>query len=175
MARRDSTAHNTTIDNSNKLANMIQTQLQKKNGFTLLYTVVIVSLILSITAGISNIVFKQMILSSLASDSQIAFYQADTAVECGLYFLQNPNSNFYFENPPSAMSCGTAQQYIYNQSKSSAEVVFYDPYDTTIAAPCASLIFDKTVAGQTSIEGRGFNVCNPQNPRYVERVLQVTF
>lgn len=154
---------------------MIIKQHKQKKGFALLYTVVIVSLILSITAGISNIVFKQSLLSNLATDSQTAFYQADNAAECGIYLLYNPRSFFYFENPPAGMSCGSTQQYIYNQSKSSTDMVFYDPYDTTITKPCAALIFDKTVPGQTTIEAHGFNVCNPANPRHVERVLKVTY
>ena len=48
---------------------------QGKKGFALLITVVVVSLILSISLGISNLTFKQTILSNLAKDSQISFYE----------------------------------------------------------------------------------------------------
>ncbi|MFA6515401.1 MAG: LamG domain-containing protein [Candidatus Paceibacterota bacterium] len=56
-----------------------------QKGYAILFTVVIVSAISAIIAGLTNSTYKQLILSSLAKDSQIAFYQADTASDCAIY------------------------------------------------------------------------------------------
>ncbi len=60
-------------------------QLQKNKGFVILFAVLVSSLILLISAGIFNIVKKEVVLSSAARESQRAFYTADSALECALY------------------------------------------------------------------------------------------
>ena len=66
------------------------------------------SLILLISAGIFNVVQKEVVLSSYARESQRAFYVADSALECALYVdivgvrLAGPNSTLrtpYTINP----------------------------------------------------------------------------
>ncbi len=57
----------------------------KNKGYAILFTVVIVGVILSIASGMANVAYKELILSSVAQDSQIAFYEADTGGECALY------------------------------------------------------------------------------------------
>jgi Tfp pilus assembly protein PilX len=153
---------------------MKKNTLKKQKGFALLYTVVIVSLILSITAGISNIVFKQTILSSLATDSQNAFYQADSAVECGMYLLNNANSHFTMTNPIDPFVCGSTQSYTLDHT-SSTTMVLYTTANATSTSPCANIIIDKTDLTKTRIEGDGFNICNTNSPRQIERVLEVTY
>lgn len=51
----------------------------------ILFSMLISSLILLISAGIFNITQKEVILSSYARESQRAFYAADSALECALY------------------------------------------------------------------------------------------
>lgn len=58
---------------------------QKNMGFVILFAMLISSLILLITAGIFNVVQKEITLSSAARESQRAFYAADSALECALY------------------------------------------------------------------------------------------
>ena len=155
--------------------------IKKQQGFALLYTVVIVSLILSITAGISNVIFKQSLLANLATDSQIAFYQADSAIECGMFLMNNPLSGFDIAavDPDMPMSCGGTQDYVYDASNSSSTRVIYSPspsdQNTIGTSPCSSLILDVTDPAKTIIEGHGFNICNAANPRHIERVLQVIY
>lgn len=55
-------------------------------GFTLFYAVLVSSLLLAIGLAILNITFKEFVLSSGARDSETAFYAADTALECALYW-----------------------------------------------------------------------------------------
>ena len=57
-----------------------------QSGFTLLLAALVAAIVLSLGTSIFTIARKQIALSSLGRDSQFAFYAADTAVECALYY-----------------------------------------------------------------------------------------
>jgi len=59
---------------------------EKNTGFALLYTSLIASFLLTLAVSIGFIVRKQIILSSITRESQKAFYMADSAAECALYW-----------------------------------------------------------------------------------------
>ena len=54
----------------------------KNKGFTLLLSLLVISVILSVGLGVSNIMIKELKLSGLGRESQVAFYAADAGVEC---------------------------------------------------------------------------------------------
>jgi hypothetical protein len=55
-------------------------------GFTVLLAAIVASLVLSLGISVFSIAQKQLILSSTGRNSQYAFYAADTAAECALYW-----------------------------------------------------------------------------------------
>src|SRR5229473_174899 len=57
-----------------------------QKGFTLLLAALISSIVLSLGAAIFSIAQKELALSSVGRNSQFAFYAADTAAECALYW-----------------------------------------------------------------------------------------
>lgn len=60
--------------------------INQKKGFTLLYAVIVSSIILAASISIINISLKQYKLSALSRESQIAFYAANTGVDCAVYW-----------------------------------------------------------------------------------------
>jgi len=64
---------------------MLKIKIQKNKGFVILFSMLISSLILMISAGLFNVVQKEVVLSSYSQESQRAFYAADSALECALY------------------------------------------------------------------------------------------
>ncbi len=58
----------------------------KQAGFTLLLATLAASIALSLGSSIFSITSKEIQLSSIGRDSQFAFYAADTAAECALYW-----------------------------------------------------------------------------------------
>src|SRR3989344_5729485 len=58
----------------------------KERGFTLLLAALVASIVLAVGAAIFGIAQKQLTLSAIGRDSQFAFYAADTAAECALYW-----------------------------------------------------------------------------------------
>ena len=80
---------NTTQKNSyafKKLqANSYKLQAEQERGIALLFVVLLTSVLLMVAIGISNIAYKELIFSAEARDSDLAFFSADTGVECALY------------------------------------------------------------------------------------------
>jgi len=60
--------------------------LHTQKGFTLLLAALVSSIVLALGAAIYGLAVKEVLLSSLGRDSQFAFYAADTAAECALYW-----------------------------------------------------------------------------------------
>jgi len=150
---------------------------KKQKGFAMLFTVMIVTLMLSIGISISSLSFKQGILSNLAKDSQIAFYQADTAIECGLYYDINLNI-FPLGTDPSSVTpvilCGDSEFSLQTQ-QSSIDYLVYAQNVTDTKKPCATILFDKlTRSGASVVQGKGYNVC-ASGIRQVERALEVAY
>ncbi len=146
-------------------------------GFAMLFTVLITSIILSIGLGISNLAFKQTILSSLAKDSQMAFYQADAAAECGMYYDITVGlfpRGLTVAGAPSAIACGSRTLAL-ESSLSATNYFVYKENAVSDGQPCLSIVFDKVTSGtQSLIQARGYNLC-ASTPRQVERALQVSY
>ena len=173
---------------------------QKKNqGFTLLMAALVTSLLLAIGFSLFNLSLKQVTLSSLARDSQLAFYAADTGIECAIYWDYKYSGNgvtsafatsttaFGTFPPTSGINCGgqdiAAQPWIINPRDSlkaytSFNLTFSpDPYCATIQVQKTNISSPFNPAGpiQTIIESRGYNTCNITNPRRVERAIRVRY
>lgn len=58
----------------------------RSGGFALLFAILASSILLSVGLAIWNIAFREVILSSFGRESQSAFYIADSAIECALYW-----------------------------------------------------------------------------------------
>ncbi|MCK5096208.1 MAG: hypothetical protein KAR24_02550 [Candidatus Pacebacteria bacterium] len=58
----------------------------KKRGVVLLVSVTVASLVLAIGIGILNIITKEIILSTASQNSRIAFFAADSGIECAMHW-----------------------------------------------------------------------------------------
>jgi hypothetical protein len=68
---------------------MNHSSLTKQKAFTLLYSLIISSLILATVLSIVNIALKQSNITGLGKRSQVAFYAANSGMECALYWALN--------------------------------------------------------------------------------------
>ncbi len=141
----------------------------------MLFTVLIISIILSIALGIADLTYKQTILSNLANDSQAAFYQADSGVECGMYYdlhLGELPRGTTINQAPNQFICGANTMTIVSAQSYTDHFVYQE--DISTSQPCFSVIFDKTDAVKNSVSARGFSTCLT-TPRQVERGLNVQY
>lgn len=148
----------------------------KKGGYALLFTIIIIGIISAVTAGISSSSYKQMVLSSLAKDSQVAFYQADTASDCAFYadLVQAESFPDFFKNEPKWI-CGEADLDIKPLNDGFGSYLLDPPLAISGSnSPCFRISVTKDALG-TEIIARGYNICNKSNPRTVEREIEINY
>lgn len=148
----------------------------RERGFAMLFTILVISIIMSLAIGIANVTFKQGLLSSIAKDSLIAFYAADAGVECGLYYDFTVGifpEGLSAESAPEMLACG-ANTLSKVSDMSYTNYIVYRENITDASKPCRNLVFDKTDETISLIQSRGYSVCN-NTPRQVERALEVRY
>lgn len=148
-----------------------------QRGFTLLIAVIIASVSLSLALALLDISYKQVTLALTAKQSQYAFANADSALECALFWDQKQDA-FNFSDPAlSGVACSTGV------------VVNYDPVDDisdnvrtiTYDVPCegsginASVTILKHDDAETYIYANGYNTCTASDARRIERGLKAHY
>ncbi|MFA6273002.1 MAG: hypothetical protein WC673_00710 [Candidatus Paceibacterota bacterium] len=170
----------------------------KSKGFTLLFAVLIASVLLSVALAIFSQMYKTLLLSSASKESLAAFYAADSGVECVLYwdlkhdgfpdgiFATSSKSVDYKESD--SISCDdqeftkTVNGWLVTEKTSiSATTNFNLSFTTGGSLPtegCTEVTVSKTVNSDetvfTTVESRGYNIC-ADSPRKVERAVRVTY
>lgn len=82
-----------------------------KKGFTIFVAVVVSGLLLLVVLSISNIALKETILSGAGRESELAFYAADSGVECALFWDWRNPGNTAFMSPVQQIDCGVDVTY----------------------------------------------------------------
>src|SRR3989338_8665500 len=90
--------------------NNYQLRINRNRGFVLLFTVLIASVILLIAMGITSISYRETILSTEANDGTVAFFAADTGIECALYADKKiPDAFSLVDRTPFSCAGGTIE------------------------------------------------------------------
>jgi hypothetical protein len=148
-------------------------------AFTLLITMILVSVILSVSFALLDIAYKQVYLTSIAAQSEVAFYNADSGLECALYWDQQQDE-FDFTSEPSSGSFNCEGQTVPFSAPTSPlarTTTFTIPCagDTTSGDGNATVIIYKQPTGATSMYSNGFNTCKASDTRRVERGLETSY
>lgn len=147
----------------------------KKDGFTLLLAVLIASIILSISVGVSVFIIRELLISSVGRESQKAFFAADSGVECALYWDLKQNS-FATTSPPHTITCVNSSPTVNIGCPSPNPPCGISEFDLTFAnGACAHVKVDKTIPSSTKIDSAGHNTCNLSDPNRVERSLRISY
>jgi hypothetical protein len=197
--------------------------LKKNKGFALLFSVIVSVVLLAIGLSIISVSLKQLVFAGTGRESQIAFYAANTGIECALYwnFTRDPDNSsvdapdtiFAFDDYDGASSGSSGINcarnnitnngwYVENNPPAIAESFFDPNFNNTITQtrfwiyypdengivptapqdrnkyPCVDVRVKKQFIEEnselrTKIEARGYNTCNLENKRTVERGLEV--
>ncbi len=169
---------------------MFKEKKEKIKGFTLLYTVIIVSVI-AIIVGIGvNSIIKETQISQDEGESLKAFYAADSGAECIKFFQENfrvmdPRS------PQGTYTCQPGDTFTVggdNEGGADCVAVTYGPFimDDFSNGSCTSITIDVTpetiyTAGVPSsicryyMESAGKNSCSSSGSKLVERTRWETF
>lgn len=149
-----------------------------EKGITLFIAIVITGSLLLIATGMVNLAVRQSLISGSGRDSQMAFYAADTGMECALFWdVKNPSGQSAFATSTgSTIYCnrdGNNQNNQWVVGGASLSVInrinfLPDPY-------CAIVTVIKNPDGTTQVESKGYNSCDPLNPRRVERAVRASY
>lgn len=182
----------------NKMS-IYKNRVKNQKGFTLFIALIVSTILLSVGFSIGNIIFKQIQLSTAGRESQVAFYAADSAAECALYWdRKNGAGDSVIDQAFGTSTDITATQALGIKCGSGAlgdgavfiaskEIVgdyatttFYiDYHDLTGEGynSCAKVTVGRSPS-YTAIDARGYNAdfvtddqCDVTNPRTVERGL----
>lgn len=148
----------------------------KNSGYAILFTVVVVGIISMISMGLSNTAYKQMILSSVARDSTVAFFEADIGSDCALY-ADDSGALLTLTNF-SNWVCGGKTLVFTKVVNSSVTTYNFNPQDESSSDKCFRVEIIKTVGSDaiaTSVSSKGYNICNKSNLRTVERAIKITY
>lgn len=146
-------------------------------GFTLLTSIILSSVVLSLGLALLDVSYKQLILASAAKQSQHAFYAADAAIECALYW--ESRADFFGDNP-----FGHTEEDIVCDELAVAFDTLRDVNGATTTSEFqVSLGNDRTCATVSVHKGpfitllyaNGFNGCDDQDPRRIERGIRARF
>lgn len=148
-------------------------------GFVLLLSLIILSIVLTASLGVFNILIKGIELSGTTRDSQLAFYAADGGVECALYVDFKGNTSFGATDDegvplqPSIGECSNSRDLEYLTGSSSYVDGARFSIDYVGNGSCVDIKVDKSGAS-TIIESIGRNTCD-EVPRRVNRSIKVVY
>lgn len=180
------------------------TKVNNIRGFTLLFAVLVSTLVLSVGASVISIALKQLVISGTGRDSQYAFYAANTGIECATYWDLLPGSDFATSSDSGntlspLMACADNRDlynkiYVdkpdfYGQEPGNAEsretffrLTFEDsehelPYcvDVTVLKYVEPAKNGQNKRIATKITANGYNTCKTDNPRRIERGLEINY
>lgn len=159
--------------------------LQK--GYTLLFAVLLSSMVLSIAVSVLNLARKEIILSSGARESAAAIYIADGAIDCAVMY---DNTQAFTSGGDESIVCDNTSIPV----TFSTPAVTYDRYTFYVSdkkgidSPCARVTVDRYAAqapnpAKTFIEARGYNLgynsvtgaCDAPHPKKVERAFRYSY
>lgn len=140
------------------------------------FAVLIAGILLSVGLGVSTILIKEITLASAGRDSQFAFYSADAAGECALFYDAKQNifptstDSLTYSGPMTCAGTSIPTPLTSVRTSSAATTTF------TLNNPsyCAVVTVAKW-GGNTKVESEGFNTCDTTNTRRVERALRISY
>ena len=148
--------------------------MKNQKGFTLLVSIVVTSMILVASFAVVNVAVKQLILANSNENSQFAFYNADSGVECAVYwdFLGGATS-FTYPSVTRNITCGSGGS-VSAVGNGTATTTF------TVIMPtgCANVSVGKhSIAGGvlTIVDSRGYNTCTAGAFRRLERAEKLSY
>jgi len=151
-------------------------------GFTIFLALIVISSILAVGLGVFDIVFREMRLSGLGEESQLAFYAADTGIECALYWDRKfPGFSKSVFMDPAASHDVLCNSVDITDSDWNFLVVPFISTTTNFKLrlannSCVEVTVIKNEGGFDQIKSYGYNIdCESISPDKVRRGLMVTF
>ena len=154
----------------------------KNKGFTLLTAIVVTAMLLLVSFVVADIALKQLVLAYTGEESQYAFYNAESGMECAEYWdiKADPNLSAFATSTAGTITCNGQTISTNSQSvptipsqPSAIGVVTPSIFYVNYTHGCAIVNVVKNSDGTTVIESRGYNTCDITSSRRYERGIRL--
>jgi hypothetical protein len=159
---------------------------RKQRGIALYMAVTVTGVLVLVSFAILNVTIRQLSITSAARDSQAAFFAADSGIECALFWDLKNNiggvpsgiSAFSTSSHAATVDCNgmTVPSLLTMPGGQNGTSTF--SFDFPPDHFCVTVQVGKAYQGNipvTHIESRGYNSCDPDNLRKVERGIKVDY
>jgi hypothetical protein len=158
-----------------------------QRGFALLVAIVLSAVAAGVTLALTTLAYKSLVLSSAVQESQYAFYGADTALECALYWDNSAHLAFAYhaDSVNGSPKCeGKTLNFSVHTNVGNGVTEFQSEwYDLASGAGCFRITVDKQSDGHASLYGDAVSntTCSAGslpstlNPRATERGIKATY
>lgn len=134
-------------------------------GITLLLSIFVSSLALTLGLGIFTLLFSEVEFSGTAKESLLAFYMADSGIECALFW--DIERNAFATSSTSSITCEGDSFIVGGPSGFSRFTIVDDFFGS-----CA--VVEVTKSTNTVIVSQGQNIC-ANSSKTVQRGLRVSY
>ncbi|MEK7459492.1 MAG: hypothetical protein AAB636_00300 [Patescibacteria group bacterium] len=156
----------------------MKNNIKKNNGFVILFSIILVSIILSIALGVGSIALQEVNFSTSSKNSNEAFFAADLGVECALF---NDSQDKFLIDGSSVgkkISCAGNDDITIEYLGSSSYKFVIPNLGNSSKKNCVKVQISKG-ASLTSISSKGYNTgddnCESLSIRRTEQALKVEY
>ncbi len=152
---------------------------KKNNGFVLLFAIIVTSIILTVSFGISNISLQELNFSTSAKETNEAFYAADVGAECALMNDKVSSTTFLPSGGLGYVECLGEQVSL--ETNSATTWSFKLIGLGTSEQSCATILVTKDFSTNpvtTFIDSKGYNKGDNEcefSATRIERNIKVTY
>lgn len=159
-------------------------QYKRNQGFTLFVAMVVTGTLLLVSAGVISLAVRQSRIANSGKESQLAFYAADTGIECALYWeVQNPAGvSAFATSTGSTINCNKdannpSNEWVVGGAATSYFLMTFlpDPYCAIIEVSKVEVVGADGTELKTVVTSKGYNTCDEYSPRRVERAIRLSY
>ena len=151
--------------------------VKKNKGITIFFALIVISSLLLMTFFIVELARKEVIFSIFSRESQVAFYAAESGIECAWYWDNSGDdseSSPFWNGSTNGVYCGDGFNLIGQQG--SYEFNFLVDGDEGSYVEVSVDIEDNNGSrGKTTIISTGYNTADEDAPRRFERRIELTY
>ena len=159
---------------------MLKTNI-KKSGYALYTSIILTGVLILVAYATANLAIKELALSISGAESHIAFYNADSGLECALYGdTKNGATSVFDVATPGTLTCNgqsivTGSQTVQTSPSISSVIggASLSVFQLNFSQGCAIVYVNKNANGTTYINSKGYNTCTTANR--LERGVDITY
>ncbi len=150
-------------------------KLKNNKGFTLLIAIITTGILLLVSFVVANLALKEVLITQTSQQSQFAFYNADSGVECAMFWdLKNGAKSAFDQSTAGSITCNGQTFTTGNPVGSIIGGAAISNFTVNFSNACAVVKVTKSGVN-TIIDSKGYNTCAAGALRKFERGITITY